>query len=97
MAAKRRHADIPTLPMFPMTAVTKSAGEKPKRVRSVAFGQCPECRAHERVGLVRTASHLVWRQHFYRTHSGAQMPCRASGVAVCQAPPRGHDVTCDCA
>lgn len=61
---------------------------KPKRPggpRSVAFGTCPSCTTG-RIGLVRSASHLLWREHLIGTWSGARLPCRASNVAVCALP-----------
>lgn len=58
---------------------------RPKGLKSVAFGKCPSCTAGK-VGLLWQGRHLVWREHTYRTWSGTPMTCRASGVALCNAP-----------
>jgi hypothetical protein len=82
----RRWDDVPTEPMFDMAHVQQP--QRPRSLKSVTFGHCPECSAHDRVGLVWQGVHLVWRQHTYRTWSGATMICRTSNVSVCVAPER---------
>lgn len=59
--------------------------EKPKALKSVAQGNCPKC-SREKVGLVQTNGHLMWRVHTYRTHGGTTLHCPAVGIYVCQLP-----------
>lgn len=60
---------------------------KQRSAASVAWGNCPGCRKG-RIGAVRTAEHLVWREHTYTTWGGARMTCTASGVPVCRLTER---------
>lgn len=66
-------------------AVTASSAQ-----RAVTSATCPSCHRNTDVGLVRSGTHLVYREHLYPTWSGAQMTCRASGVAACMLPVRGQ-------
>lgn len=50
---------------------------------------CPECQGTRPIGLLRQGTHLVWRIHDRLTVGGARIPCRASGVAVCETGLRG--------
>lgn len=72
-----------TAPLFdePPRIVKQKPATAP---RSIAWGNCPCC-AHQRVGLIRVGPHLTWRQHDVTTWGGVRVPCRASGVAVCNA------------
>jgi hypothetical protein len=88
MARTRKHDEIDTLPMF--DEPEHVAVERRTSQRAVAHGACPFCHA-AKVGLLRSTSHLVWREHTYRTYSGAPIACRASGVALCVAPARTLD------
>lgn len=87
-----------TAPLFAEPPVRGDAGDKggDGPTRSVAFGRCPRHRDERRTGLVRTASHLVWRQHYVRTWSGSSIPCPASAVALCVLPDAEHEQVCDC-
>lgn len=81
--SRRKHDAVETLPMFDEPErVQRKRSRGPK---SVAFGSCPCCSA-QRVGLVRQSTCVVWREHTYRTYSGAALTCRASGVALHVAP-----------
>lgn len=65
-------------------------GREPvKRERTLAHGACPCCLA-EKVGLVRSPDnvHLVWRIHYYHTHGGTTLPCRAGAQHLCDQPAR---------
>lgn len=59
--------------------------ERQRPLRAVAWGNCPTCSA-TRVGFARQAEHLVWKDHAVTTWSGARVPCRTSGVRLCDAP-----------
>ncbi|HEY9408955.1 MAG TPA: hypothetical protein VIP77_05180 [Jiangellaceae bacterium] len=88
----------PTIPLFDEPARVRKP--KNRSVPSVAWGNCPGCRKG-RVGVIRTATHLVWREHTYMTWGGTSMTCTASGVPVCRATERTPTllqrgrVTCD--
>lgn len=84
---KRKFDDVPTESMFDAEHY-RSSPERPKRPRTIASGRCPECIGGTRVGVVRQGEHLLWREHYYTTWSGARQLCRASGVATCIAPER---------
>jgi hypothetical protein len=88
--ARTRKDDQPdmTLPLFDEPPHVPR--ERRSSQRAVTQGRCPYCHK-EKVGLLRSASHLVWREHTYRTYSGAPITCRASGVALCVAPSRVVD------
>lgn len=89
-----------TPPLFdtPVQVVTKA---KTRSIASVAWGNCPGCRKG-RVGIIRGAFHLMWREHSYRTWGGALITCPSSGVPVCQLHERiptvliRGRVLCDC-
>lgn len=66
----------------------------PPAARAYSWARCPRCRGHERVALVLTPTHLVYREHTYRTWNDAAMTCSASGVAVCVLPPREGGLPC---
>lgn len=70
-----------TLPLFDEPA--RVTTPKTTSIRSVAWGNCPGCRKG-RVGIIRGAFHLMWREHSYRTWGGALITCPSSGVPVCQ-------------
>lgn len=84
---------IETLPLFKMR---RTPVQRPEPTPSVAFGRCPRCDGgRRRVGMVRTATHLVWRAHPRILHSGRSTECLASGVPVCrERDPDGQP--CDC-
>lgn len=56
-----------------------------KGLASVAQGTCPVC-LRSPLGILRQSTHLVWRQHNYRTWGDSLQVCRTSGVALCVAP-----------
>lgn len=89
MTSRKKFDGVPTESMFGDSEVDemRQTKEPTKKPRSVAAGRCPEC-SNMRLGVVRQGQHLVWRQHYYITWSGAQVVCRASGVATCVAPER---------
>lgn len=95
----RKFDGVPTLPLFADDAVPVMRAERQRTQRAVTFARCPLCTA-ERIGLVRSATHLLWRTHDVVTWSGARLPCHGSGVALCALP--GRDVpgvptpTCSC-
>jgi hypothetical protein len=62
--------------------------EKQKSSPIIAYALCPMHHEGEqkRTGLQRQGTHVVFRDHRYKV--GRQMlTCRASGVALCVAPP----------
>lgn len=72
--------------------------QRPKSAPSVAFGKCPKCIAHDRVGMVRTTTHLIWREHRFTTWAGIKMTCPASLAPICQAHDRNkprHKCVCE--
>jgi hypothetical protein len=81
---KGKFDDIPTEELFSADDM-RSGKRRQKSVKSVAWGNCPGCLA-DKMGLVLVGRHLVWRQHTYRTWSGAAVECTSSGVSVCVAP-----------
>ena len=85
-----------TLPLFPEPPrVARRA--RPRLQRAAAWGKCPACRSADRHAVVHSASHLVWREHRYTTHSGAKLICPTSGSALCIAPDRNTPgLTCPC-
>lgn len=87
--AKRKFDDVPTESMLADSEVEamRSHPERVKRPPTVASGRCPEC-SNGRLGVVRQGGHLLWREHYYTTWSGARQLCRASNVATCVAPER---------
>jgi hypothetical protein len=81
--------EVPTESMFSDDQLEPMKRERqaPQKVRTIASGRCPECH-NGRLGVVRQGEHLMWRQHYYITYSGARLICQASGVATCVAPER---------
>ena len=73
--------------MFDAEPLREQKPRRPASQRSIKQGHCPMC-LRGATGLIRMGVHLVWRPHTYRTWGGTQMPCAASGVAVCVAPER---------
>lgn len=86
---KRKFDGVPTESMFDDESVEDMRQEKvrEKRPRTIASGRCPEC-SNARLGVVRQGEHLLWREHYFTTWSGAKQICRASNVATCVAPER---------
>lgn len=83
------------------SAGTQSATDSRQRSQpSKAFAACPEHRFGELdklTGLVAQGEHLVWRLHYVTTQTGATWACRASGIPVCELPPRiPAGVAADC-
>lgn len=62
-----------------------AAKEKPKSIKSVAQANCPKC-SKNKVGVLASNGHYMWRLHTYRTHGGTVLPCPASGVYLCSCP-----------
>lgn len=92
--------DVPMFDVDPPDGGT----ERPKRPKSVGRGWCPEHTPGARpTPIDRQGNHTVWRLHYITTMSGAAIPCRASGVALCVAPARvdhtgaGIEPKCGCA
>lgn len=87
---------IETIPLFTMKRTPAPRASETAPLLSVAFGRCPRCDGgRKRVGMLRTATHLVWRPHPRILTSGRSTECLASGVAICQVPdPDGQQ--CDC-
>lgn len=77
-------------PAAPRQVATGEAVTSAAAPKAVTSATCPECGGVRDVGLLRSGQHLVWREHTCRTWSGAALPCRASGVAVCVAPAKGQ-------
>jgi hypothetical protein len=81
--------DVP-LPLPLPKTVKKSVTAGVERLRkpiTVAWALCPLHAHGERgTGLVRGAAHLIWITH-YITIGKAAVPCRASGLALCDARP----------
>lgn len=89
--------EIDTIPLFEMRAsASDPAGDHQKGARSVAQGICPGCAPSRKMGLLRTTSHLVWREHTHPSWAGTPITCRASLVALCVLPDRAATVRCDC-
>lgn len=61
------------------------AGAAPK---VFARAYCNHHSGDRRTGLILSATHLVWKVHYIMLGKGTSVPCRASGVALCSAPPR---------
>lgn len=61
--------------------------ERPTPARAVAWGGCPAC-LNSKVGLVRLTGHLVWKDHYRTTFSGARMQCQVGGQHLCELPAR---------
>lgn len=89
---KRKFAEIPTEPLFDMKPSPKrrSGGETSKRPAVLGWTRCPECVGRERVAVIGTGTHHVYRPHDYVTWSGARLECRASGVPLCQLKPKPY-------
>lgn len=87
---RRRHRDVPTIPM-PGTEVPRLSGSELRKTktyrRPMGWAACPRC-SSGRVAVLPDAGHLVYREHTYATYSGAAMPCQASHQRVCVLPPR---------
>lgn len=81
-------------PLIPASAIpAQGGGDEVRRKRydrSVAFGGCPDCTS-DRVGLVRSGTHLVYREHYRATFGAARILCRATGSTICDNPPRGTE------
>lgn len=80
------------LTMFPAAAGKAPAkgprtGEEAatRRVRPVGYAKCPRC-SKAKLGAVPSGSHVVWREHVYRTWGGCPITCPASGVSLCTLP-----------
>lgn len=88
MIPKKPDDDHPNydVPLFDMDVPPDSTRKK-RSVKAVRQGKCPNCHA-EKMGLLSSGVHLVWRSHTYRTWSGTPVTCPSSGVAVCVAPER---------
>lgn len=85
-------------PLIPVEAVPTPAasndenrGKKSAPARAVAYTACPDC-MNKKVALVSTNGHLLYREHWKATFSGAQMQCRASWSRICDNPPGGLTV-----
>lgn len=81
----RKRDNIPTEPLFDIGPYVHAKPRPARPPKSIAQGNCPGC-LRAKIGLVMQGTHLVWRMHTYQTWSGATMPCRAVGIAVCQLP-----------
>ena len=91
MIARRKFDELPTVPLFEMKPTDRrNRGESAKRARVYGWTKCPECQAHERVAVVNSGTHMVYREHTFKTWGSAAMTCRASGVPLCQLPPRPY-------
>lgn len=73
---------------------SKSETSRTRPVRAAGYGACPSCHATKNTGFVRSGSHFVWRVHERVTLHKVRMTCPASGVALCELPPRNEDVAC---
>lgn len=82
-----------TLPMFDEVPTVRDRKRRRKAQKPVAWGRCPSC-TQDRTAVVRTASHLVWREHENATYGKAKLPCQTSGVPLCRAPDRSGEVEC---
>jgi hypothetical protein len=95
-----------TPPMFDIPAgggPVRTDVSKTKPVHPAGYGYCPACdrrrgtdNSKQETALVQDGPHSVWKQHDVVTWSGARRPCRASGVPVCQLPPKVGTVQCAC-
>ncbi len=97
---KRLDEDVP---MFDIE-VSSGGSERQRRPKSIGRGWCPEhVPGKTTTPLDRQGEHAVWRPHYITTMSGAALPCRASGIALCVAPARidhtgaGIQPECACA
>lgn len=86
--------DWETIEMFSMEA-TGHGAERTKD-RTVAYARCPHHGGERKTGLIRASRHLIYRVHSVTTWSGASIPCRASGAALCSAPDLDRAQPCDC-
>lgn len=94
MARREKACPVGTAELFdPGPRVPKPAGERTRAPRAVAHGRCPRCTG-DRVAIVRSPSHLIWREHRFTTHSGAKLVCPASLVPLCRAPDRSGETGC---
>jgi hypothetical protein len=87
----RRRVDGDEMGTPPMFAEPERVARQRKRAaRPFTFGSCPYCH-NGKVGLVLLGGHLVWREHTYRTWSGAPVQCATSGVRLCDVPARTQE------
>lgn len=56
-------------------------------VPSFATAQCPTHSGGKRTGLTLSAKHLVWKVHYVVLGNGTAVPCRSSGVRLCECLP----------
>lgn len=91
----RRYDAIPTIPIDALLDLGPAGEHVDRRARgtetgraatSVAWGRCPMHRDPKPVGLVLDGPHLSWREHVYRTWTGAPFTCGASLQKLCLAP-----------
>lgn len=87
-------ADWETIPLFSMEAT--GHGTEVTKDKTVAYARCPHHSGERKTGLIRASRHLVYRPHSIKTWSGASIPCKASGVALCTAPDTERKQPCDC-
>lgn len=57
------------------------------RPAPVIWGGCPRCQGNK-VKCLPQNGHLAWDVHTYPTWSGTRIPCSASGLHLCDLPPR---------
>lgn len=67
--------------------------ERNRAQKPIGHAPCPCCLG-EKIAVIRSGQHSLWREHTYRTYSGAPITCAASLAALCNAPPRSGDLTC---
>lgn len=95
MPRPRRGAEDPlgTLPLFDPGPRWGRTAERSRTQRPAGHGPCPCCLG-EKIAVIRAGQHLLWREHTYRTYSGAPITCAASLAGLCNAPPRSGDLRC---
>jgi len=106
---RRRHDDVPTVPIDALLDLGQAgvhvdrraaAGEGGQAAKTVARGRCPLHAHHALTSVVRDGDHLAWREHTFRTWSGAPFTCAGSLQRLCAQPSRyvpGEDTpTCPC-
>jgi hypothetical protein len=83
--------DVPLFELPP--PATDRSDEPQRRPKTLGWAPCPlHPYAGRSTGLVIVGAHLVWVVHG-QTIGRSRVVCRASGVSICDLPPRPDDVT----
>lgn len=86
---RRRHPDIKQESLFTIPKQRKGKrAEKPQSVKSIRQAKCPHCcgkqGSNKKVGVIRSGTAEIFRDHDKFTIAGRRIPCAGSRT---EAPP----------